>query len=272
MPRRKLLLAGAVLMLAAGVSVALVALIGGGASERAVLLPDLDQRAPYSVIATSVGGRELLVFGSRVENVGDGPLLIDGRRPDVDTPEMQADQVLSDGFEEVDREPAVGTLRYVQSSDHAHWHLQDFERYELRSEDGSTLVATDQKTGFCLGDRYRIDRAVQGGPLPAVWVGQCARNRPESLTVREGISVGFGDDYAALLEGQSIDVTDVPPGSYQLIHTVNPDGLLDESDQSNDSASTLIDLARVPGGGSAMTATVLATCEDRSPCPEPSKK
>ena len=57
--------------------------------------------------------------------------------------------------------PLRATLRYVRSSDHSHWHVLGFMRYELRNADGVRLVR-DRKTGFCLGDRYRVEQSLPG--------------------------------------------------------------------------------------------------------------
>src|SRR5439155_38972 len=127
-------------------------------------------------------------------NVGRGLLLVEGRRVGG---EMRAWQVI-DG-----RRIALPVrLRYVRSETHRHWHFPGLERYELRRPDGS-LVGRDRKTGFCLRDAYETQAL---GRRPA-WKSECARGQPGAMTVRQGISPGFGDDYVPLKEGQSIDVT-----------------------------------------------------------------
>jgi hypothetical protein len=78
-------------------------------------------------------------------------------------------------------------------------------------------------------------------------VGRCGFSSPARLAITEGISVGWGDDYAAYLDGQHIDVTDVPSGRYVLVHTVNVRGQLLERDRSNNMASRRIELRRVRG-------------------------
>ena len=128
-------------------------------------------------------------------------------------------------------------LRYVRSETHQHWHFPNFERYELRRLDG-TLVSRDRKTGFCLRDSYET-RPLNRRP---VWTSQCRRDEPNATSVFEGISPGFGDDYVPQKEGQSIDVTHVPPGRYMLIHIANPDQVLRERTYLNNSAAVLIQL------------------------------
>src|SRR5215207_3128642 len=129
----------------------------GRASER---LPDLDQAAPYLLEVTrdrSSGGYRL-GFGSAVDNLGAGPLIISGRRPRGELPTMTADQVIERKGAPLGVIEGVGRLRYVRSPDHAHWHLLGFERYELRRPGEDAALVSDRKTGFCLGDRYAVRR------------------------------------------------------------------------------------------------------------------
>jgi hypothetical protein len=192
-------------------------------------LPDLDQAPPQGLAVVQRYGRRLLVFGSAVDNVGPGELVVVGRRLGR---EMLTWQVVAGR-----RYPLSVRLRYVRSETHEHWHFPDFERYELRRLDG-TLVGRDRKTGFCLRDAYET-RALNRKPG---WTGECRRRHPEARTIREGISVGFGDDYVPQKEGQSIDVTGLEPGRYVLVHRANPDRVLRERSYANNAASALIAL------------------------------
>jgi len=192
-------------------------------------LPDLDQAAPPGLAVVPRHDRLLLVFGSAVDNVGPGELVVVGRRVGE---EMRTWQVVGDR-----RYPLRVRLRYVRSETHEHWHFPAFERYELRRVDGS-LVGRDRKTGFCLRDAYET-RALNRAP---VWTGECAQGHPEARSVREGISVGFGDDYVPQKEGQSIDVTGLAPGRYVLVHRANPDRVLHERTYANNAASAIIAL------------------------------
>src|SRR5919197_6684219 len=61
------------------------------------LLPDLEQEPPSGLVLTSGAlsghpGRYYLGFRSAVRNVGDGPLIISGRRSSRRTPTMVATQ------------------------------------------------------------------------------------------------------------------------------------------------------------------------------------
>jgi Lysyl oxidase len=251
--------------LAVAVLAAAFASCEGGADRPAEVLPDLDQVAPRALSVVVDGGRERLVFISAVENVGRGPLVISGTRAETLEPEMSARQVVTQAGGGTVEHPLRLRLRFVVSETHRHWHLLDFENYELHTIAGA-LVGDDRKTGFCLGDRYNADGRVRipGEPPQAVWVGNCSKDKPDRLHVTEGISPGYGDDYVPRLEGQYIDVTDVSGGRYVLVHRVNPDGGLRESNYANNAASVLIELRRPPGQPPAVE--VLATCQASERC------
>ena len=227
-------------------------------------LPDLDQEVPWDLQITSRGPRESrqyrLGFGSAVRNIGDGPLIISGRRKRAGIPTMTADQLI----EGADARGAVGRLRYVHSHDHEHWHLLGFERYELRRAGGGARRVADRKTGFCLGDRYRThNSALRAAPPAPRYTSRCGLGQPDRLRLVEGISVGYGDDYRANLEGQSLRLTGLADGRYVLVHRVNVRRRLHETDYSNNASSLLLRLrwrAGVPRIG------VLRRCPDTERC------
>jgi len=230
------------------------------------LLPDLDQAAPSALEIVQVGDTYRLAFASAVDNVGRGPLLLEGERQSRAEPAMTVRQLVrrSDGTVRV--RSARAELRYVRSETHAHWHLLDFERYELRRAADGTSVQPDEKTGFCLGDRYETDRGTRldGEPAEPVWTEECGRGQPGLLAVGEGISPGYGDDYVPALEGQYVDVTQVPAGRYVLVHRANPDQALAESDYGNNAASVLVQLRRTTG--EIPSVRVLARCPGSEHC------
>jgi hypothetical protein len=211
------------------------------ATER---LPDLEQEVPTGLEITrhARAPHWRLGFRSAVRNVGDGPLIISGRRPAPGVEKMVADQVIERDGAPAEVARGAGRLRYVRARDHRHWHLLGFDRYELRRPGGRTVVA-DRKSGFCLGDRY----AVTGRELPArapkpVYRSRCGLDHPELLGIREGISVGYGDDYVANLEGQWLPLDHLRPGRYLLVHRANADGRLRERSQDNNAATVLFRL------------------------------
>jgi hypothetical protein len=236
-----------------------------------LLLPDLDAVTPQGLLVKKVEvGKKphfRLGFISAAVNVGDGPIVLRSHRAAVGQP-MIASQVIerSDGTEVVRH--GVGTLRYVVDPTHQHWHYLRFMVYELRSADGYRLVRPDRKTGFCLGDRYRAPehRTLPAAPPRKVFTGDCGGRQPEILDLEEGISVGFGDVYTQIREGQDIDVTGLPAGRYYLVHRVNAKRALRESNYANNASSLLIDLSWPRGHTHAPRFAVLAACTDTARC------
>jgi lysyl oxidase len=255
-------------LLAIGVMVpAALAIDKGPPPPGDALLPDLDQETPSGLILTRTraeGWR--LGFRSAVRNVGDGPLIIDGRRPGPGVKRMDASQTLVHAHGPRTMIPRAGHLRYVRSPDHQHWHLLGFDRYELRRPGGGAVVR-DRKSGFCLGDRYEVTtRALPAKAPEKVYRSRCGLSRPELFGIREGISVGYGDDYDANLEGQYLPLRKLRSGRYVLVHEVNADRKLHETSYANNSASLLLRYRR-GHRGDVPSIRILAVCPDTAACP-----
>jgi hypothetical protein len=268
-----LLVAALVLILVAWVPWAESQRLAGPAPEPfPERLPDLDQETPrqLEVETKFTGDRRTywLGFRSAVRNVGDGPLIVVGSRPDTAHPYMIVDQLIHRIGAEREVVPNVGRMKYVVSPDHQHWHYLGFEHYalqtyELRAAESSRIVATDSKTGFCLGDRYRVPTPLPAAPREPVFTGGCGLKQTKRLRIREGISVGYGDDYSAFLEGQDLPLDGLRGGRYVLVHRVNEDHGLRELSYANNAASVLLDLRWHEG---EPYLRVLRTCPRRGQC------
>ncbi|XP_030630541.1 lysyl oxidase-like 5b [Chanos chanos] len=102
---------------------------------------------------------------------------------------------------------------------HQHYHSMDaFSNYDLLDVNTGRRVAEGHKASFCLEDT---------GCEPGF------HRRYACTTHTQGLSPGCHDTYAANIDCQWIDITDVPPGNYILKVTVNPNFLVQESDFSN---------------------------------------
>ncbi|MFI9009100.1 lysyl oxidase family protein [Actinosynnema sp. NPDC053489] len=236
------------------------------------LCPVADATAPSGECAWSGPiGAVRLRFTTSVDNVGDGPLLIHGSRGDRGQPRMTARQAFQsavDGsipmaFEQAQRDLPT-TLYYEPAASHQHWHLLDFEHFQLRTPSGEAVV-TDRKTGFCLGDRYATadrlanrptDGASAQGRLAAfLRENRCGHRTPDALTVAEGISVGYGDDYLHTVDFQWLDISRVPSGRYDVVNVVNEDRSLLEKSYANNASSISISI-RWPDGATTPPATI----------------
>ena len=109
---------------------------------------------------------------------------------------------------------------YEYQACHGHYHFLGFASYRLLSQAGAT-VATGRKVSFCLED---IE----------AW-SVFAAPEEKYYCDAQGIQAGWSDIYDSGLEGQWIDVTGVAAGSYTLEVTLDPDHLLEESDDANNS-------------------------------------
>ncbi len=273
--RERVRVVGAVLLaaLVAGAGIAAAVIEPARAPQQTgVLLPDLDIGAPVGLIVedASEGGRHRfrLGFVSAAGNIGTGPLIVHGGRASLAATEMVADQALAlaDGGTTI--QEGVGTLVYVASPTHEHWHLLHFMSYELRRADDFALVRPDQKTGFCLGDRFNLDPATQlpGEPTERVYNTNCGPGDRSLLGIEEGISVGWGDVYEAWRDAQYVSLTGLPAGRYLLVHRVNPGRRLAESRYGNNASSVLFSLTWPHTKSSKPRVRVLATCADTARC------
>jgi len=221
------------------------------------LLPDFDQRAPFrlTVAGTKLG------FASATDNVGEGPIWVRGRRPFRGLP-MRAQQLvrLSDGSVRIYRD--AGRLRYTPESTHTHWHLLDFQRYELRTLDGK-LVVRDRKSGFCLADHYGLAARRVASFRGPRFLGTCATSQPFVLSVEQGTSSGYTDLYPPHFHGQNLELRGVPAGIYVLVHRANPTQQLEEIDYTNNAASLRI---RLTWQGGVPRVETLRRCEGSADC------
>lgn len=238
------------------------------------LLPDLDQQVPTGLevkevkLGAKTGFR--LGFDSAAANVGDGPLRLFGHRRTRRVATMDVNQLIDQISGSTRTVRDVGVMSYVVHPDHKHWHLLGFEKYEIRAVGDPTPLRRDRKTGFCLGDRYPIlnAKALPGfDPVP-LQGDTCGLGQPDLLGLFAGISVGYGDAYEAQLEGQFIDVTGLPAGSYVLTHRVNTEGRLVERDYTNNASSVLFSLSWPDGPRELPRTRVLRSCPTSPECPE----
>ena len=195
-----------------------------------------------------------LAFGSIAQtSASGGPLILKGHRGGI-SEAMVADQIIENSGGGTTTRSNIGQLIYEEypgSVSHRHWHYKSFVRYQLRSVSDLSLVRPDNKAGFCLSD-------------PIYALDFCGSQKPGALSVDEGLSPGVSDYYNPLLEGQYIDVADVPPGDYWLVHWVNTAKEICESNYANNAAA--VKIALWPNGyGRAPYLTTKEVVEPFSP-------
>jgi hypothetical protein len=204
-------------------------------AESSLLLPDLVTSVPAEVyVQYSLAGVKELRFSTLVENIGPGPLQIQGELNERET-EAAATQVIT--TEHGNQEARfAGDLELDEA--HGHWHLEKFALFELWPyQPGQTTPATlagGSKITFCLMDQF----PVEPGPVNAA---------PEPTFIEcnwrmQGISPGWSEIYDATLPGQSLDIDGLPDGLYTFRATIDPDNNLFESDEDNNAISVVLDI------------------------------
>lgn len=207
---------------------------GGPATTR--LLPDLQVSQPHELfIQAGIDGVREIRFSTTIANLGDGPLAMVGGF-DEGTGAVSTIQRIehTDGsLEQYD----VG--RFVFDDGHDHWHLEDFIVFELLSlgpaGQPEAVLATTGKMTFCLADSHPSAEQPPNA-APKASVTSCEQEI-------QGISVGWEDIYLAALPGQELDIPELPDGRYAIRSTVDPDGLLLETDDENNESLSYVEVS-----------------------------
>ncbi len=162
-----------------------------------------DSCTVYEKCVTGTGTRTLLRFDAFIQNVGTTHLVLGSPK---------------------------GSRDFEYSPCHDHYHLASSTQYLLLYDDGS-VAAEGHKQSFCWSDT---------DPVPGMNTTRHFPFSDANCNHSTGLSVGWGDVYASDLECQFVDVTDVPPGVYDLTVRVNPQRVMKESDYSNNMATTRV--------------------------------
>lgn len=202
------------------------------------LRPDLvPLPAKDVVIENGPGGKTLLRFSTIYYNKGRGPLEL---RADPATVDLRQD-VQRDVFQRIYK--IDGTYRdklsgnFLWHQEHLHYHFDDFVTYDLEAVSAKNvpdLSGVLVKSTFCVRDVSLVDIEVENRPKDANYK-ICGKRM-------QGISVGWADTYFFTYPDQSLDVTDLPSGTYRLSFLVNPAKFLDEVSLDNNKSSVLIEL------------------------------
>jgi lysyl oxidase len=192
-------------------------------------------------------GGLVLRFAAEIANLGNGPLEVspseassdcdgDGDPAnDRDTSQrMFADSNANGRFDRgtdaVYSERRFGCMRYHAA--HEHWHVLDIASYVLRREPGRAGVAANRKVGYCLSDG-RLAFPGRATPETAAYPFGPPGSEGCDAAATEGISVGWSDVYGLALPGQDLEITGLGRGGYCLVIRADPDGLLEEVDETD---------------------------------------
>ncbi len=139
---------------------------------------------------------------------------------------------------------------------HHHYHFDGFAQSNLwrtnanGGRKGLTPIATGNKVSFCIATTninpdYWGQQAFGADAYPAPDCLEPASTSGGMDHFKQGMSVGWTDEYNWFLPGQYVEVTGVPDGDYILDTTVDPTGRLVESDISNNCGSVRVRLSHM---------------------------
>jgi lysyl oxidase len=218
-----------------------------GPRARSFLCPNLRIGRPTDLYLDDSGGRELLRATSDVRSRGRGPMELRGTRSGWGTMRTRQ-RIYRAGGGHIDF-PSEATLRFTDVGYRfggSYWKVHQLARFELRRATPSgklgPAVRLSPKLNYCLRDLYRT-RAGRRSPPGRHYPG-CNQN-PYRDGVTMGTSVGWSDIYPADYDKQWIDVSGLR-GCFAFTMTVDPEELLIESDEGDNTSRRLL---RLPYSG-----------------------
>lgn len=211
----------------------MVPLVGGGYLE------------PY-VDKTEQPGRNLLRFSTAVGNMGDGPIILSSSNSDINPDGTQnvTQTIYTRTGNTLVANRTRNAAKFVWHSGHGHFHYEGYADYRLLTNvngqpgpiamraDGTPAVG--DKVGFCLiniTSSFTIPGTnTSTTTLPNYGLsGQPATG----CGFLQGIHVGNADVYDSVYDGQWIDVTGIPNGSYFLEVTIDGSNTVLEKNEAN---------------------------------------
>lgn len=194
-----------------------------------LLLPDLRTLPPadLSLVINTAERQKLIRFSNTIWNGGPGVLELLGEFNHQNNTVVVTQNIYAEDQSVI--ENTAGEFEFHAA--HGHWHWDGFSLYEVWTvgEDGSLqhLLASSDKVGYCVRDI-----APQVEELISAW----NRAYNSCYWTRQGLSVGWNDIYRAHIPGQIVDISPLLNGIYALKSTVDPENIIIESDDTNNSA------------------------------------
>lgn len=214
-----------------------------GPEARSLLCPNLRIGAPADLYLQRGGGRVLLRATSNVKSRGRGPMEVHGHRDGPRSMRVNQRIYRAGGGHVTVRTGA--SLRFTTVGSYfggSYWKVHQLARFELWTVDGRHRplhrVRVGPKLNYCLRD---LERTRPGRRSPAVWHYPGCNQNPFQDGVTLGTSVGWSDIYPADYDKQWIPVKGLR-GCFAFVMRVDPQNLLYESTESDNSAQRLIRL------------------------------
>jgi len=222
------------------------------------LEPDLQAIVPTHLTIQNKQQQDILRFTNGIANTGSGDLSIAPTFPVNPDDDVLATQLILDAEGNTVDEIDVGTFAF--HAGHNHWHIADVVEYSVHlvTPTGLQQVGSSDKVTFCIEDVFKMGDNTNTAER-VYW---------DCTVSLQGVQAGWADQYHQSTDGNQVDMTGAEPGTYRLIHHVNPDGVLTESDESNNIAWTEFELTRHTTGNSQGNAKIEVTATSCDDLPE----
>ena len=140
----------------------------------------------------------------------------------------------------VSEPPVVGRFAFHAVHGHFHFPLVTFGLFHL-GPNGSVgqPAAMSEKIGFCIADSLQVVNIPHLGAF-GTYNNGAACSDPTSI---RGISVGWGDRYDLLDDGQAIDITNLPDGVYWFRALSDPFNYFVEKDKTNNATDIKLQIS-----------------------------
>lgn len=206
-----------------------------GDQGRDLLMPDVVPTAPLDIFIKNINGKKALRFSTTFYNQGQGPLELFGHNDREKKITYASQYVYEVDGPGIYRD--IGT--FIYHTEHTHWHVDQYVFYQLWSTNSEgnpdKLLMTTDKMSFCIWDEDPHDLNRDKAAKSRVYYRTCNGRQ-------QGMSVGWSDTYASSIEGQEIDVTNVPDGLYIFKTSINPDKKFLETDYTNNEVDIKIEI------------------------------
>jgi len=219
-----------------------------GPQARTLRCPNLRIGPPADLYVEQRDGRTLLRATSDVRSRGLGPIEVRGRRNGWRNMSVRQ-RIYRKGGGHIDV-PTRASLRFTKVGAYfggGYWKFHQLARFELWRVDSRhrllRRVRIGPKLNYCLRD---LERTRPGKRSPTHRYYPACNQNPYEDRVRLGTSVGWSDIYPAPYHQQWIPV-DGLRGCFAFLMIVDPNGLLYESNETDNTSRLLVRLPYRPG-------------------------
>jgi len=219
------------------------------------LLPDMTPGVPKHPNIQNQQQNEYLRFTNVWANIGMGALEFE--QGTIQGTTQDAIQYLYDDEDNFGM-PAESiwsgiVSQFVFHPNHNHWHIDNIGEFSVKVDDNDSPGAIADgaksiKVGFCVIDIYKYNGDASPNSQKLYW--DCELGL-------QGILPGWADQYHQSVEGNKINITELPNGTYFLVHQWNPEGAFVDEDASNDESWVKFVLSQNNNGNGNRKITII---------------